>query len=404
MELYQYQKIHLRNLKSAFESYKVVADVSVTGAGKTIVAITTAKRQQMCKIVVIAPPTLRAQWLEYSKKESIEISFYSMYILHRLDEQAVKGAFLVVDEFHNFKNQVRRSEALKRAISASGKTLLISATPYDHPSQELWVKSLFNCSEMPSFKMEFSYDSKTSLFHLYLNQNEVQQARYKKGTQAIWSSGVIDIPQEVRCAQFGIGYKRLHDSLCAPLLRAVKHAYSASLKAKIIVGLNFEEHFEKFHREFPDALILNGSTPMRARKGIVDKFNQNDLEHRMILVSPRVGGVGIELDDKHGNYPRLVYMLPTCNAIDFYQFIGRVCRTNTRSNSKVYVAQPLKQKTYFKRQMAVKSKVLEQFNKLPTFRSAFEEHTCIATMLGKYTPLSRDIKNQIRALLCDCLK
>jgi superfamily II DNA or RNA helicase len=145
---------------------------------------------------------------------------------------------------------------------------------------------------------------------------------------------------------------------------------------KFVIVLTFIRHFDYLTEALADltpVLVLNGETPMTERSEVISKFQQNDLEYRVIAISAEVGSVGIELDDKDGKYPRHMICLPMTNGVNFCQAIGRIQRTKTQSHSRVTVVQPNKAvTTYFKSQITRKFQVLGQFMTVPEFKNYYE--------------------------------
>lgn len=74
---------------------------------------------------------------------------------------------------------------------------------------------------------------------------------------------------------------------------------------------------------------LTGKVPEATRAESIREFQNDNL--RCLLVNVKIGGTSISLHDTHGNHPRVTYLFPTMSAIDFYQALGRIDRTGTRS-------------------------------------------------------------------------
>ena len=87
---------------------------------------------------------------------------------------------------------------------------------------------------------------------------------------------------------------------------------------------------------FYSPLLLNGDvTKANDRKEILQKFNAPDLKHRVLIISPQVGGIGVSLDDKDGRFPRRMHIVPSHNFLDMYQSAGRLYRRGMKSDSWV---------------------------------------------------------------------
>lgn len=68
---------------------------------------------------------------------------------------------------------------------------------------------------------------------------------------------------------------------------------------------------------------------------IMEKFNKFDLEYRIILATTSKGGVGINLHDTSGEFPRVTYMLPSFRLRDLHQAAGRGYRVGVKSIARI---------------------------------------------------------------------
>lgn len=109
--------------------------------------------------------------------------------------------------------------------------------------------------------------------------------------------------------------------------------------AKVIVYLNYRAPLEQLAAALtPYApLILHGEVSAADRKTAVSFFQRPSDEARLLLAHPAVGGVGVNLDDVDGGYPRTQYACSSFFFINICQLMGRVARTSTRSDSESYL-------------------------------------------------------------------
>ena len=70
---------------------------------------------------------------------------------------------------------------------------------------------------------------------------------------------------------------------------------------------------------------------MKNRKPVLDAFQDRSLEHRLLIANTRVGGIGIDLDDKFGDRPRFGFKSENHSAHDDYQAWGRLLRDGSKS-------------------------------------------------------------------------
>jgi superfamily II DNA or RNA helicase len=392
--LYPYQQTHFERLMDIFSKHKIAIDCSKTGSGKTIVALKIAKHflDEPNEVVyekafIICPPTLVDQWKKYiSKDYSSRIEVYSAYSIHKIKIEKNKNYFLIVDECHLFKNEVQRTQKLKRITRNVKKALMISATPYDDTRQYTNIQRIFEIEKEEDLKdhlsaMQFDYTNSVHYSYFHIPQEEEQDKKYQSGYKNIMDAtrprkGDLENSRPTFNPKlFSAGIQKIHDSLNGYLIEYVKKLLEDEPTHKFVIVLNYVRHFEAFTTTFENVLVLNGEIKMSERKEIISKFQQNDLQHRIICISAEVGSVGIELDDKTGDYPRHMIVLPTTNGISFCQSIGRIQRTLTKSDSKVSVIQPMRMATYFKMQVKRKFSVLDQFIHTPKFELQVDHHT-----------------------------
>ena len=407
MELYYTQKVHFDNLIRTLSMHKLACDASSTGAGKTIVCIKLAKHFQL-PLMVIGPPILRANWEKICQLEKVELTFVSAYVLDKT--QVKKDMFVAIDECHLFKNHCQRGSHLKALLRTPcvKYALFISATFFDHQRQEASVTSLLRGLSVYDIThaMTFQYPTESNFVVYHVLTTEEEAKKYSKGERQIASSVRPD--GEIRFAPgiFQNGLRNMHTSLMSGLMRTVSLILKRP-RSKLIVALKYKAHFTQFLNKFPEALALNGETSAQDRNTIVNNFQQHDLKYRLLCLTDAVGGVGIDLDDTHGSFPRVIICLPMF-ASDFLQLVGRVRRRSSKSNSTVLVVQPRRTKTYFTRQLETKMPIVGKLNTscavtLDVFKRAYEHlTTCCVTSLKRIVLIDQHLDRHIHSFACEC--
>ncbi|MEM5804162.1 MAG: helicase-related protein [Candidatus Aenigmatarchaeota archaeon] len=108
---------------------------------------------------------------------------------------------------------------------------------------------------------------------------------------------------------------------------------------KVIVVLFYKKNVRKMQELLKDLKgfqILNGDTEIKKRNEIVRKFQEGNHDVPLLIINPRVAGVGIDLDDRIGNFPRSMFIAPNYYFLDISQTIGRIWRPpHTKSVPKV---------------------------------------------------------------------
>lgn len=115
-----------------------------------------------------------------------------------------------------------------------------------------------------------------------------------------------------------------------------------NLNRKVVICLNYTKSIENIHKiltqNLPDIniLLLDGSTKIKDRNTIINKFQQNDLQFPLLISNLQVCSTGIDLDDKFGNIQRICLVNPNYSTITLYQLSHRFYRHDTKSTSFIY--------------------------------------------------------------------
>ena len=104
---------------------------------------------------------------------------------------------------------------------------------------------------------------------------------------------------------------------------------------KVIMYFSYKQSIEGAARLLTNfnPLILDGSIPKDKRKLMVDCFQQNNSNYKLMISQYKVGGVGLSLDDITGEYPRTQLFAPSHSMIEIEQASGRTLRATTKSDA-----------------------------------------------------------------------
>lgn len=73
----------------------------------------------------------------------------------------------------------------------------------------------------------------------------------------------------------------------------------------------------------------------RNRKKVLQKFQEPNLDRRVLIANTEVGSVGLDLNDKHGMFPRVMLLVPTFKFLSSVQATGRISRIDNMSDATV---------------------------------------------------------------------
>lgn len=126
--------------------------------------------------------------------------------------------------------------------------------------------------------------------------------------------------------------------LKTPMFVALTRWYiSVVPNAKIILFVTFKDVMALLAKQLADlgAVVMNGACSQKKRDELMARFQQPNLDCRVMISNPKVGGVGIDLDDKTGNFPRAMFLMPDFTINDLIQAMWRGIRADTKQNSEV---------------------------------------------------------------------
>ena len=73
----------------------------------------------------------------------------------------------------------------------------------------------------------------------------------------------------------------------------------------------------------------------RNRKKVLQKFQEPNLDRRVLIANTEVGSVGLDLNDKHGMFPRVMLIVPSFKFLSSVQATGRISRIDNMSDATV---------------------------------------------------------------------
>lgn len=194
-------------------------------------------------------------------------------------------------------------------------------------------------SAMDSPKIDAEKDALNGYYYMSKsNANKLKQAisylkrqtKYDENTNQINMSGIS-------WGALSVALKIVEASKLEIFARLAKDQLAKDPKSKVIIYLNFIENMGlmcKLLSEYKP-LLLSGKVASNAREVIMEKFQRPTDEYRIIIAHPKVGGVGISLDDRDGNWPRYMYVSPSYKFIELHQATGRIYRTSTKSKATI---------------------------------------------------------------------
>lgn len=132
-----YQRDAVGDCVKKLNMYNGAILADVVGLGKTYIAALLARNIKL-RALVIAPPTLIAEWKRVLNQFGVINEIVSSGKLLNLDESDYDYFdLLIVDEAHRFRNEQSRSYDKLHSLAMDKKVLLLSATPYNNRPMDL---------------------------------------------------------------------------------------------------------------------------------------------------------------------------------------------------------------------------------------------------------------------------
>lgn len=239
-------------------------------------------------------------------------------------------------EVMNYATRVNRTEAVKISVfphNAKG----INKASYQHFVKI--VKPIISTS-MPRPVMTSTFDAKNG----YYNMSAVDALKVFNGSNALAAAtrynAATHTIMDSKPAKFGaitIALMEIEAGKVNTLFRLSVQTLTEDPNSKVIIYAWYKSTMSDLLTKFTEigvpARIMNGDTKQVNRSQIISSFQKPTTKLRVIITSCPVGGVGLTLDDQHGDYPRTSYAVPNYRFIDLFQAGGRTFRVLTKSKA-----------------------------------------------------------------------
>jgi superfamily II DNA or RNA helicase len=123
-----------------------------------------------------------------------------------------------------------------------------------------------------------------------------------------------------------------------PIARMAIRSLILNKKCKVIIMAHRLITIRSYIRIFHPYGVLSyyGEMKPEDRQRHLKLFQSNSTKFRVMIMNPQCGGMGIDLDDTTGAFPRVTYYFPNYDVIKQLQAEGRTCRATTQSKPHVY--------------------------------------------------------------------
>jgi superfamily II DNA or RNA helicase len=169
----EYQKDAVKKTMDILDKHSGAIIADVVGLGKSIVASTTAYNLNK-QTIIICPPHLRDQWLDYKRTFNLKAEVYSSGSIHkalRHYKNITAEKLIIVDEAHKYRNELTQDYKNLHRLCSGNKVLLLSATPFNNKPQDIF--SMIKLFQIPAKSTIRTVDNLSNKFRELI-------AEYKK--------------------------------------------------------------------------------------------------------------------------------------------------------------------------------------------------------------------------------
>jgi len=316
-------------------------------------------------------PYLKLTWEKLGQNKTAKYSW-------KLPENSL----IIVDEAHKSKNAKSMSSKLIKSLYEQIKSskkkylLLLTATPLEKESNYKYIQTLFGLDNMNKNQvLQFVKDnsvrmkiddyrkekneltekieintkliqiSKKDGDELAKKYEEIQEIRERKPDLKNVRLQRPDDEEEEKPkkkSSFGLGVLQSNTQE----IEAIKSSYLPQIIDKYINKGNSVLVFTTFKKSIKiiqkgldelgiDYVIVTGDEKESVQKYNIKKFNEGKV--KVIMLTIKTGGTGINLQDKTGENPRVSLILPPWSMTELVQTFGRTERVGTKSKSKAYL-------------------------------------------------------------------
>jgi len=180
----------------------------------------------------------------------------------------------------------------------------------------------------------------------YLLANERELVMYKKGVKLLkdalqyredegGAGAVGHISSQPNWKDVTEAMQMIEASKVSVMVRLARIYLARNPNNKVALFCNYLASLDRLESELAEfqPLRLDGKVSEALRSMRVDLFQEPNTNHRLLLTTTRVGGVGIDMHDTNGAFPRFAFVMPDFSIQNSHQAPGRFVRAGGKSRA-----------------------------------------------------------------------
>jgi superfamily II DNA or RNA helicase len=193
--------------------------------------------------------------------------------------------------------------------------------------------SLVSCMPPPSI------DATLNVMNGYYKlDNEMQEKLLDKAIQDLKSWYIINRKgAKINFNGLSLTLKDLEKAKLPLFVRKAKEILENDDYGKVVLFVNYIESLDYLKNEFKEygVVDIQGKLSVEERSKNINAFQEPTSNIRVIVGTTLTGGVGVNLHDIDGRFPRTMFITPSFSMIEIHQATGRIYRVGTKSNANV---------------------------------------------------------------------
>ena len=192
-------------------------------------------------------------------------------------------------------------------------------------------------SDMPAPRIGFKKDAKNGYYKMSAGAEQEFSAaihglasclKYDEGSGTVEEGGFGTISNWIGA---------IEKAKMEIFIRKAKEDLVNIPKCKVVLAVQRQESIAALYEALKEyePLCLYGDVKMKERGPIINAFQKVPDKHRLLIVSIKVGSIGLSMHDTIGNAPRRMYIVPNYSLMDSHQASGRVYRVGLKSDAFV---------------------------------------------------------------------